>query len=78
MEQQEFKSIFTNYFSRTENKEEPTTQAVTAVDVVLFGLNTIIPLMTEDLLRVGNSRISFGIIFNHFSYCEKGCSEQPE
>jgi hypothetical protein len=41
---------------------------VTAVNVVLFGLNTIIPLMTEDLLRVNIFKKMFLSKLNHFTY----------
>ena len=51
----EIKLLTNCYLSLPDNKEDQLVAAVTAVDVVLFGLNTIIPLMTEDLLKVGNS-----------------------
>ena len=39
-------------FIFTEKSSDPG-DSITAADVVLFGLNTVIPLMSEDLLRVG-------------------------
>ncbi|XP_052239002.1 exportin-4-like isoform X2 [Dreissena polymorpha] len=43
---------FVDFGDKDENIPSP--QAVSPIDVVLYGLNTVIPLMTEDLLRFPN------------------------
>ncbi|KAL4233256.1 Exportin-4 [Mactra antiquata] len=42
---------FVDFGETDENSSNTTTQAVCPVDVVFYGLNTIIPLMSEDLLK---------------------------